>query len=78
MDLAVEGSPVELPAGLELAAYRLVQEALTNVRKHAPTSHVRVRLGYEPDRLRIEVSDDGGSTGAAAAPPGTPPTPGTA
>ena len=61
VDLAVEGSPVELPAGLELAAYRLVQEALTNVRKHAPASHVRVRLGYEPDRLRIEVTDDGGS-----------------
>jgi signal transduction histidine kinase len=68
VELAVEGAPVELPAGLELAAYRLIQEALTNVRKHAPTSHVQVRLGYEPDRLRIEVSDDGGSTGAAAAP----------
>jgi len=67
VDLAVEGSPVELPAGLELAAYRLIEEALTNVRKHAPTSHVWVRLCYEPDRLRIEVSDDGGSTGAAAA-----------
>ena len=67
VDLAVEGSPVELPAGLELAAYRLIEEALTNVRKHAPTSHVWVRLCYGPDRLRIEVSDDGGSTGAAAA-----------
>ena len=68
VELAVDGSPVELPAGLELAAYRLIQEALTNVRKHAPTSHVQVRLGYEPDRLRIEVSDDGGPPGAAAAP----------
>jgi signal transduction histidine kinase len=68
VELAVEGAPVELPAGLELAAYRLIQEALTNVRKHAPTSHVQVRLGYEPDRLRIEVSDDGGPAGAAAAP----------
>ena len=67
VDLAVEGSPVELPAGLELAAYRLIEEALTNVRKHAPTSHAQVLLSYEPDRLRIEVSDDGGSTGAAAA-----------
>ena len=66
VELAVDGSPVELPAGLELAAYRLIQEALTNVRKHAPTSHVQVCLGYEPDRLRIEVSDDGGSSGAAA------------
>jgi signal transduction histidine kinase len=67
VDLAVEGSPVELPAGLELAAYRLIQEALTNASKHAPRSHVRVHLGYEPDRLRIEVSDDGGSSSAATA-----------
>jgi len=35
--------------------------------EYAPTSHVQVRLGYEPDRLRIEVSDDGGSSGVAAA-----------
>jgi len=68
VELAVEGARVELPAGLELAAYRLIQEALTNVRKHAPASRVQVRLGYEPDRLRIEVSDDGGPAGAAAAP----------
>ena len=67
VDLVVEGSPVDLPAGVELAAYRLIEEALTNVRKHAPTARVRVRLCYEPDRLGIEVSDDGGSTGAAAA-----------
>jgi signal transduction histidine kinase len=66
VDLAVEGTPVELPTGLELAAYRLIQEALTNVRKHAPTSHVQVRLGYEPDRLRIEVTDDGVPPGAVA------------
>jgi signal transduction histidine kinase len=68
VNLDVEGSPVELPAGLELAVYRLIQEALTNVRKHAPASHVRARLAYEPDRLRIEVTDDGGPSGAAAAP----------
>ena len=64
VDLEIEGSAVELPAGLDLAAYRLIQEALTNVRKHAPTSRAYVRLCYEPDRLRIEVSDDGGPPGA--------------
>jgi signal transduction histidine kinase len=67
VNLDVEGSPVELPAGLELAVYRLIQEALTNVRKHAPASHVLARLAYEPDLLRIEVTDDGGSSGAATA-----------
>lgn len=61
VDLEVDGPVVELPAGLELAAYRLIQEALTNARKHAPTSAVRILLGYEPDHLRIEVSNDGGS-----------------
>ena len=64
VELEVEGPPVDLPAGLELAAYRLIQEALTNVRKHAPTSRAKVRLCYEPDRLRIEVSDDGGPSDA--------------
>ncbi len=64
VELEVEGEPVDLPAGLELAAYRLIQEALTNVRKHAPTSRAKVRLCYEPDRLRIEVSDDGGPSDA--------------
>ncbi len=67
VEMAVEGTPVDLPAGLELAAFRLVQEALTNVRKHAPGSHVQVRLGYESDRLRIEVIDDGVPQGAVAA-----------
>ena len=62
--LEVSGPVVGLPAGLELAIYRLIQEALTNVRKHAPASRAEVRLWYEPDRVRIEVSDDGGPSGA--------------
>jgi signal transduction histidine kinase len=65
VDLEVDGPVVELPAGLELAAYRLIQEALTNVRKHAAGAHARVGLAYMPDLLRIEVSDDGGPSGAA-------------
>ena len=76
VDLRIEGKAVELPAGLELAAYRLVQEALTNVRKHAPGGTAQVLLGYEPDRLRIEVLNDGEPVGtvrdaaAGAAGPG--------
>jgi signal transduction histidine kinase len=65
VELEVAGPVVGLPAGLDLAAYRLVQEALTNVRKHAPRSRAAVRLSYEPDRVRIVVSDDGGPSGAA-------------
>jgi len=68
IEMTVEGAPIELPAGLELAVYRLIQEALTNVRKHAPTSTVQVCLGYEPDRLRVEVTDDGVPLGAATEP----------
>ncbi len=58
-DLLVDGDPRPLPAGLDLATYRIVQEALTNVRRHARASSVRVRLTYAADALRIEVSDDG-------------------
>jgi signal transduction histidine kinase len=64
VQLEVSGPVVGLPAGLELAVYRLIQEALTNVRKHAPRSRAEVRLSYEPDRVRIQVSDDGGPSGA--------------
>jgi signal transduction histidine kinase len=58
--LAVSGEPRELPAGLDLAAYRIVQEALTNVRRHAssPTT-VTVDLQFGDDALCIEVRDDG-------------------
>ena len=59
VNVRIEGRAVELPAGLQLAAYRLIQEALTNVRKHAPSGSAQVLLGYEPDRLHIEVVNDG-------------------
>ena len=64
VELKVEGLVVGLPVGLELAAYRLIEEALTNARKHAPTARAQVRLAYEPDGLRIEVRDDGGRSAA--------------
>jgi signal transduction histidine kinase len=57
--LEVTGDPVELPPGLELAAYRVVQEALTNVIKHAREHRASVRVAYGTDELIVEVLDEG-------------------
>jgi signal transduction histidine kinase len=54
-----EGEPVPLPAGVALCAYRIVQEALTNVRKHAQASTACVTLRFKPVALEVEVVDDG-------------------
>jgi signal transduction histidine kinase len=54
-----EGDAVRLPAGLDLTAYRIVQEALTNARKHAPGAAVDVKLRWRAGELEIEVVDDG-------------------
>jgi signal transduction histidine kinase len=60
VDLAVEGEPAPLPAGLDLCAYRIVQEGLTNALKHAGAgASVRVRVAYVPAALEIDVRDDG-------------------
>jgi signal transduction histidine kinase len=59
VEVATDGHPVDLPLGVELAAYRIVQEALTNTRRHAAATHAAVRLGYGPTALRIEITDDG-------------------
>jgi signal transduction histidine kinase len=67
--LAVEGEPRALPAGVDLSAYRIVQEALTNVIKHARALRAEVRLRYESDALELSVLDDGRAP-AAAGPPG--------
>ena len=53
------GRPRDLPGSIDLSAYRIVQEALTNVVKHARTSSCRVLLGYRDDELTIEVTDNG-------------------
>ncbi|WP_151476087.1 sensor histidine kinase [Streptomyces albicerus] len=55
-----EGTARPLPPGVDLTAYRIVQEALTNVTKHAGTGSARVRLAWNRDRVTITVSDDGG------------------
>jgi signal transduction histidine kinase len=59
VDVRVDGDPVELPPGVDFTAYRIVQEALTNVLKHAGPARVEVRIGYETDALALEVADDG-------------------
>jgi signal transduction histidine kinase len=66
VDLHVEGHPVPLPHGVDLSAYRIVQEALTNALKHAGPARVRVTVRYEADGLALEVADDGtGDAGEA-------------
>jgi signal transduction histidine kinase len=65
-EIAVAGNPRVLSATIELSAYRIVQEALTNARRHAPGSRVRVELTYLPDRLAVRVRDDGGPGGSGA------------
>ncbi|MFC7217403.1 sensor histidine kinase [Streptomyces polyrhachis] len=57
--LAVEGTVRPLPSGVGLCAYRVVQEALTNVLKHAGPARAEVRVRYEPHRLQVSVADDG-------------------
>ncbi len=64
VDVRVEGGPVVLPAGLDLTAYRIVQEALTNTLKHSGAAHVSVRLSYRDSSLHIDVVDDGTQTPA--------------
>ncbi|MFN8628786.1 MAG: sensor histidine kinase [Chloroflexota bacterium] len=65
VDLAVDGPRAPLPQGVDLSAYRVVQEALTNTLRHAHAASATVRLCYSPDALTVEVTDDG--RGAAAA-----------
>lgn len=57
--VAVEGLPRELPEDVKTALFRVTQEALTNVRKHAQARQVRIALDFAEDRVRLEVADDG-------------------
>ena len=54
-----KGSAVRLPSSVEIAVYRIVQEAINNVRKHAHANRVTLRLHFQGDSLRIEVIDNG-------------------
>jgi signal transduction histidine kinase len=57
--LETTGPPVELPATAGLTAYRIVQEALTNITRHAPGATVTIRIGYRPDVVLVEIVDSG-------------------
>jgi signal transduction histidine kinase len=69
VELSGDKTPRALPPGIDLAAYRVVQEGLTNVMKHAGQARTTVRLEYRPRDLLITVSDDGPLPGSAAAGP---------
>ncbi len=58
-EVAVEGERVALPPGADLAAFRIVQEALTNIVRHSGARTARVRLAYTPDAVEVLVDDDG-------------------
>ncbi len=57
--LKIEGTSRSLPAGIELSAYRIVQESLTNAIKHAGPAEAQVTLEYQHDSLAVEIADDG-------------------
>jgi signal transduction histidine kinase len=67
VELTVSGAPRRLAAGVELAAYRVVQEALTNTVKHASGADASVRVSYGDDELHVEITDTGGRPGPTAA-----------
>ncbi|MFJ3885853.1 sensor histidine kinase [Streptomyces rubrogriseus] len=66
LTVEVEGKPPRLSPGTDLAAFRIVQEALTNVVRHSGSRHARVRLGRDGGTLLLRIDDDGPATGAEA------------
>jgi signal transduction histidine kinase len=70
VSLKIEGETRSLPPGLELTAYRIAQEALTNIVRHAPGAQARVTLRYKPEWLELDISDIGGSSDPAPNPSG--------
>jgi signal transduction histidine kinase len=65
VDLSVEGEPTELPPGVDLSAYRIVQEALTNALKHAGPATARVVVRYRENDLELEIADTGAGASAS-------------
>ena len=65
VEVAIEGDPVDLPPGVDVSAYRIVQEALTNALKHAGSARARVNVTYRSDAVDLAIVDDGaGGDGA--------------
>jgi signal transduction histidine kinase len=61
--LHIDGEPRALPPGIDRSAYRIVQEALTNVLRHAGPARCTVRVTYAADALELRITDDGRSAG---------------
>ena len=59
MLVIVRGEPIQLPAGVDLCVYRVIQEALTNVRKHSRAQRAVVAITYERSSVGVEIRDDG-------------------
>ncbi len=59
VELTIEGTPIELAPGIDLSAYRIVQEALTNALAHAGPATASVRVRYDEDQLALEIADTG-------------------
>jgi signal transduction histidine kinase len=68
--LTIEGPRHDMPAAVDRTVYRIVQESLTNIVRHAAAATASVRIDYGPDALTVRVEDDGGATPAAAPTPG--------
>jgi len=63
VEVRIEGQQVALPPGVDLSAYRIIQEAITNVLKHANASRVEVIVNYRPDAVAVTISDNGAGPG---------------
>ena len=71
VDIETEGSPFPLPASADLAAYRIIQEALTNSARHSGGTRATVRVRYQPHRVEVEVDDEGRAGAKSPRPAGT-------
>jgi signal transduction histidine kinase len=66
VEVSIEGETRSLPPTVDVSAYRIVQEALTNTLKHSAASRADVHLRYWPDELELEIVDDGHPNGGSS------------